>query len=207
MTQPQPPRPRGAIPTFSDPRTPEPATSTATIDPPANPLPSSSSDRRPPIVTPTTPTPTTANPVTAASLTDRVKRGLRLNQESPRPDTGDTHTPISSTGEKKEPPRLTKGTATKAMIGAVGVLAMVGAFLVNQRYGGRRTLRTPTDAQAAEIAEPAAEILLRHAKMARAVPDLIDGLELIAATGKYLNAGPLTIPRYDAGDMPQGDES
>jgi len=91
------------------------------------------------------------------------------------------------------------------MIGLVGVLAAGSAFLVTQRYRGRRTLRTPTDDQAREIAEPATEILIRHAKMVKMFPDLVNVLELIAATGAYLNDGPLTIPRYDAGDMPQDD--
>lgn len=118
-------------------------------------------------------------------------RRLLSGLGTPRLGPGDTLTETSSTGDKP--------TAVQTTALAVGVLAVVVAgfaFVVRRRMG--RKLREPTKQQSTDIASPLGRILLRHADLAWLSPDIADGLKAAAATGAYLNDGPLI--EYDGVD-------
>jgi hypothetical protein len=180
--------------------TPEPAS-----DLPASPSPVPSGDPR----RPTSETTAATSPETAASRPQVGTARSLLGLSSQRLDGAATRTPTSSAGDDGPPPiKLDKKTATAATIAAVGLAAAAAALFVRFRFKGERVLREPTDAEAAEIAGPLASLMMRHASMAKSLPDVIDVLSAIGATGSYMNAGPLTRPvtRGHATAMPQQDE-
>jgi hypothetical protein len=77
------------------------------------------------------------------------------------------------------------------MVGLVGIVVAGAAFLVRMRY--RRKLREPTRQQTTDVAGPLGRILLRHADLTWLGPDIADGIKAAAATGAYLNDGPLLL--------------
>jgi len=108
---------------------------------------------------------------------------------TPKPDHGDTRTPISSGGEALHKP--TPGEATALVVGILGLVVAGAAWWVSRRPG--RRLREPTKTQSNDIAAPIARIALRHADLSWLGDDVADALKAAAATGAYLNSGPLII--------------
>jgi len=97
-------------------------------------------------------------------------------------------TETSSDGDVHKP---TPSEAAALMVGLVGILVAGASFLVRMRT--RRKLREPTRQQTTDVAAPLGRILLRHADLAWLGPDIADGIKAAAATGAYLNDGPLLL--------------
>ena len=97
-------------------------------------------------------------------------------------------TETSSDGDVHKP---TAAEAGALMVGLVGILVAGAAFLVRMRT--RRKLREPTRQQTTDVAVPLGRILLRHADLGWLGPDIADGIKAAAATGAYLNDGPLLL--------------
>lgn len=129
-------------------------------------------------------------------------RGSLLERFLPpgRKPAGDTPTGTSST-RSADAPAASVRDAEAVMAGLVGVAAAVATWMVRRR---RRsvTLRRPSTGEADDIGRPLGRILYRHAAKywGWLGPDLADLIKAGAATGAWLNAGPLTMPAFpDAG--------
>jgi len=86
------------------------------------------------------------------------------------------------------------------MIGFVGLVVAGAAFLLRRTRGV--DLRQPTEDQAEGMAKPLARLALRHVPAHLLNADLLDILSFGAATGAYLNDGPLTEPLYEDPGIP-----
>jgi len=137
----------------------------------------------PPEASPT-PAPAGANP--HPSQPGRLYRP----DESARPEP--TRTETSSDGDVHKP---TPGEAAALAIGVMGIVFAGAAFVV--RWRTRRRLREPSKQQLTDIASPLGRILLRHADLGWLSADISDGLKSAAATGAYLNDGPLLLAGDD----------
>jgi hypothetical protein len=113
---------------------------------------------------------------------------------APRPDREPTRTAISSASKPS-----TKDTAD-LVVGLIALVAVAAGALVKWRL--RRKLRTPDDTQSRNIAEPLARLALRHFDAAWLNKDLADLLQAGAATGAYINDGPLLQPLYPDDGVP-----
>lgn len=188
---------RALTPRFRAPATPpenpeEPATTLATGD-------------SPPVGRATLAT-TTAN----RPFLPLLRRGA--GSESPdsadRPAIGPTGRTGTSTagddGDLGEPSKVSKANVIALVAGIIAVAATAANVAV--RWQLKRQLRQPSKRQRREIAAPAARILMRHADMAKLAPDLVDALDLAAATGAYVGDGPLLQPLNHTADSGLPDD-
>lgn len=133
--------------------------------------------------------PEEASPETTKGRRRRGAGGLfagPTEPDDPRPDDQPTPTAISSVSKP------TTAQTTALLVGVLGLAAVAGAAAVRWRF--RRKLRQPTQTQSHDIAAPLASILLRHFDASWINKDLADVLAAGAATGAYLNDGPLLTP-------------
>lgn len=127
---------------------------------------------------------------------------LRRGAGSESPDSGDRtvsgptgRTGTSTTGDDDDlgkPPEVSRANVIALVGGILAVVATVANVAV--RFQMKRQLRQPTKRQRREIAAPAARILMRHAELSRLSKDLVDVLDLAAATGAYVGDGALLQP-------------
>lgn len=103
-----------------------------------------------------------------------------------KPHRNDTSTGTSASLTDREAKKLTPQLAV-ALIGAGFAIA---GWMVSTWKRGQK-LREPTKDQAKDIGQPLGRILARHVPAEWLNADLIDAIEMTAATGNYLNDGPL----------------
>lgn len=159
------------------------------------PLPAFSSSRRQGRTADPLPEGTTVEPPSAVDVVAFAE------PEAPSGRSSDAPRTTSSAGEKPADPKALSGPLA-ALIGIVASLA--AAVLL--RAPRPRLLRTPTDEDCRDIAEPLARIAARHAPAVKLGPDLADAIDATAAVSRYVKDGPLTYPAHDAGEMPTGDD-
>jgi hypothetical protein len=128
--------------------------------------------------------------------------GLRGLLGGPRPAAqGDVIPTPKSSRDSEKPARVGVEEATIAIAGLVGVVAILGVWVVQKRTGGRATFRQPSVDQAEDIAAPLARMATRIIPAGLIGPILMDALATCGATGAYLTDGPLVIPnRKDSED-------
>lgn len=114
------------------------------------------------------------------------------------PGRAATPTDTSFDGEPASVDKPTAAETTALLVGLLGLAVAGAAFVINRRLGGGRRLREPTPRQTSNVAAPLGRILLRHADISWLNADLADAIKAAAATGAYMNDGPLI--EYDAGD-------
>ena len=112
----------------------------------------------------------------------------------PRPDDEPTRTETSS-GSKPSAKQTTDLFVGLVLMAAVGAAALA-------KWRLRAKLRQPTTGQARDIAAPLARIALRHFDASWLNADLGDLLMAGAATGAYVNDGPLLGPLHPDAGMP-----
>lgn len=168
---------RNALPAFKQPTppTPDPGLAAAVTQdpPPASP----------------TPAPPAHRGDSPASSGDAL-----YGQPTRRPDHEPARTVISSASKPSS-----KDTAD-LIVGLIAVAAIGAAAIVRWRMG--RKLRQPNKTQSRDIAAPLADIALRHFDASWLNKDLADALAAMAATGAYLNDGPLLGPLRPAEPLP-----
>ncbi len=144
-------------------------------------------------------TPASPAPVEAPDLPRAAPAAGELPEPlPPMTEYGATRTGTSSRTERADP-------KVAAELAAVVVVLVVAGFalLVRLRTGGERTLRRPTDHQRARIAAPLGRIAARHVPAEALTNDVVDLVAAGAATGEYLDDGPLLVTApVDPGAMP-----
>ncbi len=180
MTEPvQPARPRkrtASLPTFHQPQTPPP-------DPAPHLEPAT--ETRPREILP---------PPGAAVFGDGdsdVQRDLPI----PRLARGALISTSATTDDDED--QVDPKLVAAALAAIIGIAVTVAAVLVKRARRGY-TLRRPRKSDVRAVARPLSDILLRHAAITKLSPDLVDGIEIAGAVGRYIEEGPLTVVDVDA---------
>jgi len=200
----QPPGPperrtRSALPTFS----PAP-TETDDLEETATPSTPTPTPGRPPA------TPTPGPGVSLRSVGSRL--GLLTPSAAPtgiptltstttdpsRGELVDEHRPAAPEppvrAVKPEPVKVDPELLAKAAAAVVGIVAVGAAMAVRFRYGGRFKLRTPTEVERTNIADPLGRIIGRRVRHIGNLHDVVDVLAAVTGVGDYVSAGDLMVP-------------